>query len=541
MEAVVKQILPLEEISPEDMPAWQDALKRTLTPAQAAAWDAAVAQQKQREENAMEGYLNYVASWDTDMEMQVLAPSLAAIKAELKPSKDREDKLTALEKSIADGVAAEGRASAKKALLAMNPIQRQNLLQSRGIMNVPGFTTEKWDAALAKILSPDEIKHLADVRKARIDRRAAATGKFLVTLMDEKIALTAAQRKLLEPIAQRLVRSPNNLIGDNNPNNYYNFSASQFYASAAAATPAEIKAILDPIQWGHWQEACALKDLPDPNEIIAMQLPSAQDPSAEKPVPEPGEVERALSKFMSDKSAAERHNAVTGRLLKAEEIERIDHLPPEIADRLKTAARGDAEGYLVAWNEYADKLLRDNLGDVSPDDIHAQLDNFQPYQFVNITYNVQQTLANGPKPQQSLWDKTVKALLTPDQVKAWKQETDARTAYRRAAVAAYVVSYFDQFYAMTADQWTKLQPLVDKVIAGYGKELQLDQNLSSNGGFLSSNMVLVPIAGIPDIELKALLSDDQWRAWKSSYTCSNATQNWTQIESMHKQAAQNSQ
>jgi acyl CoA:acetate/3-ketoacid CoA transferase alpha subunit len=54
-------------------------------------------------------------------------------------------------------------------------------------------------------------------------------------------------------------------------------------------------------------------------------------------------------------------------------------------------------------------------------------------------------------------------------------------------------------------------------------------------------MVLVPIAGIPDIELKALLSDDQWRAWKSSYTCSNATQNWTQIESMHKQAAQNSQ
>jgi hypothetical protein len=539
METFVEQILPLEGISPEDMPAWQDALKRILTPAQAAAWGAIVAQRKQREENAMDGYLNYVASWDTEMEMQVLAPSLAAIKTELKPSKDRVDKLEALEKSIADGVAAEGRASTRKALLGMNPIQRQNILQSRGIMNVPAFTTEKWDAALPKILSPDEIKRLADVKKARMDRRAAATGKFLVTLMDEKIALTAAQRKLLEPIAQRLVASPNNLIQDYNPNNYYNFTPSQFYAAASTAAPGEIKAILDPIQWGHWQEACALKDMPDPNESIPMQLPSAQEPSAEKPVPEPGEVERALSKFMSDKSTAERRNAVTGRLLKAEEIERIDHLPPEIADRLKTAARGEAEGYLVVWNEYADKFLRDNLNDVSPDDVHAQLDNFQPYQFVNIGYNVRQTLANGANQQKSLWDKTVKALLTKDQIKAWKQETDARTDYRRAAVAAYVVSSFDQFYAMTADQWTKLQSLVDKVIAEYGTDLQLDQDLSANGGFLSNNMVMVPIAGIPDGDLKALLSDEQWRAWRASYTCSNAMQNWNQIESMHKQAAQN--
>ena len=56
-----------------------------------------------------------------------------------------------------------------------------------------------WDEGLAKLLTPEEIDRLKTAGDDRRARRAAAMGKLLLVLLDEKIAFTSAQRVKSSP------------------------------------------------------------------------------------------------------------------------------------------------------------------------------------------------------------------------------------------------------------------------------------------------------------------------------------------------------
>jgi hypothetical protein len=519
---------------PADQPAWSAALKQTLTAQQAAVWEAAEAKRKQALEQETGDFLKNVARFATEQERHGMNEKVERIEAVLVLPKDRRDQLNAAAQSMLDQYGRDTSARAEKALLAMGDDQRKETLSQRqqGFYNWLQPADEKaWDQGLAKLLTPEEAHRLETAGDDRKTRRADAMGELLLTLLDDKIAFTAAQRQQLEPILQGVAKAVPELTQDQDPDSYFSYSLSTFYGAIAAAPDDRIKAILDPVQWRHWEGLSKLKEVPDPNIYVqvALQLPATEDATKPGPPPEPEDVERAVSDFLVAKSRAERETVLGEAILKAEDIARVVHLTGDAAERLQTAARGSADAFMTGWNGNAEMMVRSVIGDASPETIKQRLDSIPSYQFQQQMFSFE----SGPR-QHSVWDDTVKAVLTPDQEKAWKQETDARGAYRQKAIAALVVAAFDQSTGLTPDQWAKLEPLVVKFLADYSDEIG-NYFRFSQAWFLQSYSVFIPIAGIPEKDLKSILTTDQWDHWNGSNECSSANEYWSNLDQNRRQ------
>jgi hypothetical protein len=256
--------------------------------------------------------------------------------------------------------------------------------------------------------------------------------------------------------------------------------------------------------------------------------------SKPKPAPEPEATESAISDFLAERDAAERKKIVAEAMLKAEDAVRVAHLPDTVAERLKTAARGCADYYLNSWDMEYEQQLRSEIVDATPETISEQLAAIQNDQSSN---DFSPGSADPGVAHEMLWDKEVKADLTSGQAKAWKQELDARSAYMNKATATMIVSEFDQYVGLTPEQWTKLEPMVTGILDQYRQEIE---NFMSNmpGTWMMGNFTaLVPVAGIPEKDLKAMLSGDQWNRWKASQVSTIATMYWSSVATMHQQAA----
>lgn len=517
---------------PADEPAWTDALKQTLTPAQAAAWASAEGSRKQAAEAEIGDFLKGEASFCAQMEMRQLDAAVTQVQMDLNLPDDQLGKVKDLEKTMANQFGEKGRAAAEKGLLAMGEEERKTMLTQRGYYEwLPQVTRDGWEEGLAKLLTPDKMKRLETAKADRNKTQAQVMGRMIVALRDERIAFTAAQRAKLEPIAVRLAENSPGLQADGNGG--MNYSRSSFYSAASGDQEDAIKGILDPIQWQHWRELSALKDVQDGNVYMdtSFQLPAEGEASKPEAAPEPETTENAISDYLADKAAAERQTVLGATLLRAEDAARVAHLTPEVTERLKTAARGSAEYYLNGWYMSVEQMLRSQVGDATPDSIKQKLGSIPNYQFQEglLRNGAMQSGGGG----QTLWDNAVKAALSPDQAKAWKQEVDGRSAYEQKAIGGMIVWAFSQRVGLSPDQTAKLQPMVTKILADYSEDIG---NFFSNGGvwYLQSFEMYLPICGIPDKELKGVLSEEQMDRWNRCDEHSNASMYWTAIAQNHK-------
>jgi hypothetical protein len=509
---------------PVDEPAWAEGLKETLTPAQAAAWAGAQAKREKEVEGEIADYLNGVASYGAEAEKEDIDPQADEFRGELNLPKDRLDKLDALEKSVADGVGAAARATAEKALLGMADDERKAVLGRKRYFNwVPPLSKTKWNEGFAKLFSPDDLKRMQMTKDDRQNQRARAMGKVLLALMDDRVAFTAAQRQQLEPIAERLVEKVDDVVS---PNSNSSISSSTIYGAAAGGSDDEIKAILDPIQWRHWQDTGQLKNLPDDNEEVenTVHLPGANAPiKSPSPAPGPEDEESAISDFLAAKSDTERQKVFAEKILKAEDAARVLHLPQGTAERLRTAACGSADALLARWNSGAEQVVHSSLGDATPETVKQRLAGIQSYQLGQAYQN------NGgvASPREALLDQTLKAELSPAQRKAWKVETDARRDYRVNAVAGWITTSFAQTFALSPDQKMKMEPMIGSVLSKYAQGI--GSFFSDNSWYLETFYMYLPVAGIPDKDLQSLLNKEQLHRWNASQQRSVASSYWTNI------------
>ncbi|MEO6567802.1 MAG: hypothetical protein ABIO94_03490, partial [Opitutaceae bacterium] len=85
-----------------------------------------------------------------------------------------------------------------------------------------------------------------------------------------------------------------------------------------------------------------------------------------------------------------------------------------------------------------------------------------------------------------------------------------------------------------AEQWSKLRPLLIEELEEYGPEFDQMFSPGSTFWFLQSHYVLTPVAGIPEKEMKQILSGEQWKQLTSAQQFSNAQNYWQNIASNHK-------
>jgi hypothetical protein len=139
----------------------------------------------------------------------------------------------------------------------------------------------------------------------------------------------------------------------------------------------------------------------------------------------------------------------------------------------------------------------------------------------------------------SIWDETVKVELTDSQKDAWKKETDARAAFREKAIAGVIMAEFDRKNPITDEQWTKLEPVIAGVIRDYSPEIaQIFSNFNGVPWYMGGGYTLMPFAGVPVADLKAILSKAQYDHWSGTPDCANSVNLWGVVNQVHNQRAQ---
>jgi hypothetical protein len=518
---------------PIDNPAWVDAWKKILTPQHLEGWKKVVVK---REAAAREEMKDVLKPFEERFQMQfdsVIGVRTAEIKEALKLPADRAKALDELgKKAVAQSMAAWQK-RVQASIVSMPDQRRKMMLQGRLFFGNERAESPElqpaWTEGLAKLLSAAELKQMDDVRAEHKSRRVAMLAQLFLVYLDEKLALTESQRQRLRPIAEKLVQTQPSLFPqENDENNFNNFAGSMttlspraIMAAGVNAPEKEVRAIIEDVQWEHWKKACQPQ-----NDEYGMA--SADEPK-EVPTADPGDpepVEALVSNFMATRSVRQRGKMASMILLQAEDAARVAKLSPEAYERLQIGARGAAEKALQPWKVQFEQIVRGNLGEVTPQTLKLrlqQMDNFNSYQ-----------VPGDKPPQQAVWKKAVERELTPAQRAAWDKEVEARKQFRDKTIVGAILAEFDRQVPLRKEQWEKLEPMMVKIISEYTDEIGQFFSFSEGSAWYLQNYTrFMPIAGIPEEELKTLLSKEQWERWSTTEEFANAKNYWNNIRQNH--------
>ena len=279
-------------MQPIDHPAWTGALRKILTPGQAALWAAAQRERKKAIEDQMGELLKATVERMREQYAKAIQPRTSEIKVLLALPKDRAAKLEDLAKIAVDKSAEEAGKRGEKMLLGMNEDQRLQIVKNRQffVQTEPKDQPDRqsaWTDGLAKFLSADELKRLQDLRQEHKARRIQIWGRIMLSELDERIAFTSSQRARLEPVMEQAVKdSPDSFSEEESEMQNMQLAPQRFLPIAAKVPEKDIKPILDDAQWARWQDVVAAKGM-DPNQgDLQMGAMADNDQTAKKPDPD---------------------------------------------------------------------------------------------------------------------------------------------------------------------------------------------------------------------------------------------------------------
>jgi hypothetical protein len=201
-------------------------------------------------------------------------------------------------------------------------------------------------------------------------------------------------------------------------------------------------------------------------------------------------------------------------------------LNPAIIGRLQTAARGAAEQSLAAWMENLETNIRGNLNDANVENIKVRLASIPDYQFRRGSETESET---------TILDEALKAELSEEQQTAWKKEVDARSEFRSKAISEFIVAQFDRRHLLMTEQFDKLRPKVEQLLKEYDQDIGRMFTYYGGGWHMQHYLQFMPFAGIPEKELKEILSKEQWDSWAGTHEFSNANSYWENVKRNHDQ------
>ncbi len=521
-------------LRPYEHPKWEEGIRKVLGAEKATAWEQA--QVERKEAVRKEGTEVIKASVEATCQQQQaeLRGKGAAIRTRLALPKERADQLEALAKTVADASAATLRLRGERMLLAMDDMQRKQTLKARRFYvqidqkDIEAQQTA-WQEGVAGVLAAEEKKRLEETREKFAARRVVVMGKLMITLLDDRIAFTESQRERLQRIAESLVKGQESLFSETSWENSNRLNVQEFFAAGARATEGELRPILDDSQRRHWRDACLPKNYhPNRSVVVAKKADPSGDAKSPTRLPEPEDMENALSDYLHAKTIYERKQLLALNLLKAEDAARVAGLAPECLGRLETAARGVTEATLATWKANTDQNIRSQLQDATPENVKQRLAGIGTYSYERVsTLNL---------PDAPIWQQAMKSELTAPQQAAWKKELDARRAYREKAISAIIMSEFDRRVSLNEEQWNKLNPIVAGTVKDYAPDIEsMFSSSYPYSWYLQSYTMFIPVAAIPEADLKAILGGELWKSWTEGPEMENTNNYWENVQSRHGQ------
>jgi hypothetical protein len=431
------------------------------------------------------------------------------------------------EKAMAQGLEA-WRRRAEKTILEATDVS--GVVANVSILDSADFPDLQpaWQEGLRKVLSPVELKRLNDRRGERKTRVIRSLTELFLLFLDEKLALSAEQRERLLPIAEKLVPKVEELVPAEFDLEEDIVNPSIVLSAGRNAPEKEVRAILTDAQWARWQKASAPPANQESlNGLAEFDGRAGVRVATKPPAPISNEpVEQTLSKFMAAQAVRQRQRLMEPLLLQIEEAARVAQLSPEVCARLQTGARGAAERALQKWAPRFQQYVRNNLPELTPENVSAQLGRFgNPVVF--------QTLTPGPS-KDSLFENCVKAELTPAQLAAWQKEIDARREFRSRVIIGSVLTAFDRLVPLRSEQFTKLSSMLTVLLADYRDELDAQSTYpETTPWFLQSDARFATLAGLDAAEMEALLGKPRWERWSKTEQYTDARNTWTAMKQNH--------
>jgi hypothetical protein len=516
-------------IAPADQPIWAETIKASLNPEQFAAWDKLASEKSRKLEEEITRYLKPNAERMKDQFKAGMDTVTSDVATVLSLSADRLAKLkTAAAEAVTRSVEAWRDAQAK-AIRAMGETERRQIFSREGgsystgssKLQRPEYQPE-WKDSLKAALSEDEFQRLETAHKERSARRNQAFALLLISELDKRIGLTASQRDSMLPLALKPSR---NLIKMNSTDEeepeeesfegvtQWNLQPANFIAAALKMPEADMRVILDSVQWTRWQDYC--KSKPENSyqrRVVKLDADQTQ-----------ADLEGLVNEYLHKSARDQEQRFVKGMLVRVEDAARIVKLQPEAVAQLSLAARGAVERTMGTWRNSLEDYLNNNLQGVRADEFRTRIAGLG---------NLAENISRDKNPQEHpLWTDTIKATLTTEQNEIWQKELDARSAYRDRATAALAISELDRRRRLTTEQFNKLEPLIINVVKDYSPDIT---RYLSNDWQLRSYYLLVPLTAIPETQLKTILSADQAKLMKER-DLAQVQSYWDGIKNYHEQ------
>ncbi len=517
-----------------EQPAWTAALAQVLDPKQAAAWKAIADERRRKFDEESKGVISAAKESARELAAQTLSGTVTAIEMTLSLDEAGKKKLEKLADVAADKASDFAKEKARRRLLSFDEITRRQVLKTIRLYIPPDENNAPeeqavWKDGLKELLTAEETRRWEAAVERRGERRLRELSRLFVWTFDQAAAFTASQREQLQPVVDRLVRDHADLFPEYRANP--NFNVQSLYEAATHVKEGDLEKILDAKQVERWKALSSRQ----PGRSRAGAKRFASPPAAEpwtKPVPfEPEDLEAAVSDYFSEAADRQQDRALDAALLRVEDAVRVAGVNEneKAARRLRTAARGAVERDLEAWKASTETQIRGQLEDATPADFRQRAANVTQFA------SAQQLRAQSGSAAKGIWEAAVAAELTGAQRAAWQKEIDARKAYEQQTIVANLVEEFDRLCMLTDEQWGKLEPLLAERMKDYGPEFEQMFGNWETPWFLQNYCLLTPVAGIPEKEMRKILTDEQWKHWTFTSQFGNGSRYWGNIESNHKQ------
>ena len=519
-------------VRPTEHEIWATALAKNLPAEQAAVWKAAEENRKEVAMKESREFLKPILEQNREMHRKALAPRKSEIQNAAELSPERAKTLNELANVAVEASMERWQRRAEGNLLAMGELQRKACLKGNSYyLQTPeeGFPymMPAWKEGLANFLTKEEQQRCDSMNQKKSLRRTKTFARLLITLLDQKIAFRPPQREALQPIAERLIGGHPSLA-QRTPNMYYNFSAHTFLRTAGEASVEEIAPILDAVQCRRWREVA------DTSETAAVAHRGQPDlegaaAGAESTPSEPEEFERVISDFLH-KRFSKLNQGRSGILVEMDDIERVVSIAPTAVARLRTAALGASEQALLAWQVQVEENVRSQVGDATAANLAQRLEGMQDW-FAQ---------RRDDPTTRAIWEKALKTELTDEQRAAWRKEAIDRIAFETRTIAEVVVAEFDRAHSLRIEQFEKLESAILTLLTEYREDMtRFTSSYNGTLWYLQSYQCFMPLCGIPEKEMKEILSMEQWDEWTGSEQYTNAVNNWENIKNNREQRMKN--
>ena len=530
-EAFVRNTGGFDYVIASDQPAWKEALARVLTPAQAEAWKADVAERRRKFDEETKGVVAATKARYREQDMLEISGKVSVIAQTLSLDEARTKKLQKLGEQAADKASESVGERARATLVRYTESARKQVIKSNSLYLPPDEKNGSemqavWKDGLKEFLTPEETQRWETALAGRAERRMANLTQMMVWALDQAVAFTAAQREQIRPIAEQCVQEKKKFFMENRGNSSTSYSPETFYQAGAVAKDADLQKILEGKQLARWRALASKKTQAQRYAMVQARHAAASKERAKLTAFEPEELEKLISDQLAEMADREKEGALANFLLQADDAIRVAGVEGKAAQRLQTAARGAMEADFESWREGTATNVRAQLQGATPAEFQQRLQNIG----VN---SVNRRRPSGGARKDGIWDKAVATELTEAQRAAWKMETDARDVDEQRTIFGTILGEIDRVCLLTGEQRGKFEPLLTAHLQEYEPELRNMLSQGYNGWFLGGYYRLTPVAGMPEKELRTILSDAQWKALSGSQQFTNGARYWEGIKQNH--------